>query len=123
MLPLYPAGTGCEGGGRHADGEAWHPVPGHPEGSQRQGEFCRLFSAVTYVLNVLLWSPPPQFPTHPLAVYNVSGEFAMMWHGAKAGAFDLRAAVMEAMTAFRRAGERNSSLLIFSAPPLVMQEM
>lgn len=29
----------------------------------------------------------------------------MMWHGAQAGAFDLRAAVMEAMTAFRRAGE------------------
>lgn len=47
-----------------------------------------------------------QFPTHPLAVYNVSGEFAMMWHGAQAGAFDLRAAVMEAMTAFRRAGKK-----------------
>uniref|UniRef100_A0A3Q2PPA9 Delta-aminolevulinic acid dehydratase n=1 Tax=Fundulus heteroclitus TaxID=8078 RepID=A0A3Q2PPA9_FUNHE len=45
-----------------------------------------------------------KFPTHPLAVYNVSGEFAMLWHGAKAGAFELRAAVMEAMTAFRRAG-------------------
>ncbi|XP_077593171.1 delta-aminolevulinic acid dehydratase [Stigmatopora nigra] len=45
-----------------------------------------------------------KFPTHPLAVYNVSGEFAMMWHGAQAGAFDLKAAVMEAMTAFRRAG-------------------
>ncbi|KAF3848800.1 hypothetical protein F7725_015297 [Dissostichus mawsoni] len=44
-----------------------------------------------------------KFPNHPLAVYNVSGEFAMMWHGAQAGAFDLRAAVMEAMTAFRRA--------------------
>uniref|UniRef100_A0A673GE36 porphobilinogen synthase n=1 Tax=Sinocyclocheilus rhinocerous TaxID=307959 RepID=A0A673GE36_9TELE len=43
-------------------------------------------------------------PTHPLAVYNVSGEFAMLWHGAEAGAFDLRTAVMEAMTAFRRAG-------------------
>lgn len=46
-----------------------------------------------------------QFPAHALAVYNVSGEFAMMWHGAQAGAFDLRAAVMESMTAFRRAGE------------------
>ncbi|KAG7499383.1 delta-aminolevulinic acid dehydratase [Solea senegalensis] len=45
-----------------------------------------------------------KFPNHPLAVYNVSGEFAMMWHGAQAGAFELRAAVMEAMTAFRRAG-------------------
>lgn len=49
-----------------------------------------------------------QFPTHPLAVYNVSGEFAMIWHGAQAGAFELKAAVMEAMTAFRRAGESNA---------------
>ena len=47
----------------------------------------------------------PQHPNHPLAVYNVSGEFAMLWHGAQAGAFDLKAAVMESMTAFRRAGE------------------
>lgn len=43
-------------------------------------------------------------PTHPLAVYHVSGEYAMLWHGAHAGAFDLRAAVMESMTSFRRAG-------------------
>ncbi|XP_038231086.1 delta-aminolevulinic acid dehydratase isoform X1 [Dermochelys coriacea] len=43
-------------------------------------------------------------PTHPLAVYHVSGEFAMLWHGAQAGAFNLKAAVMEVMTGFRRAG-------------------
>ena len=47
----------------------------------------------------------PQHPTHPLAVYHVSGEFAMLWHGAQAGAFSLEAAVREAVTAFRRAGE------------------
>lgn len=47
----------------------------------------------------------PQHPTHPLAVYHVSGEFAMLWHGAQAGAFSLQAAVREAVTAFRRAGE------------------
>ncbi|KAJ3605012.1 hypothetical protein NHX12_027063 [Muraenolepis orangiensis] len=45
-----------------------------------------------------------KYPTHLLAVYNVSGEFAMLWHGAQAGAFELRAAVMESMTSFRRAG-------------------
>eukprot|EP00062_Callorhinchus_milii_P014823 gi/632964411/ref/XP_007898386.1/ PREDICTED: delta-aminolevulinic acid dehydratase isoform X1 [Callorhinchus milii] len=45
-----------------------------------------------------------KYPTHPLAIYHVSGEFAMLWHGAKAGAFDLRTAVMEALTGFRRAG-------------------
>ncbi|XP_054854410.1 delta-aminolevulinic acid dehydratase isoform X1 [Eublepharis macularius] len=43
-------------------------------------------------------------PTHPLAVYHVSGEFAMLWHGAQAGAFNLKTAVLEAMTGFRRAG-------------------
>ncbi|XP_029469243.1 delta-aminolevulinic acid dehydratase isoform X1 [Rhinatrema bivittatum] len=43
-------------------------------------------------------------PNHPLAVYHVSGEYAMLWHGAQAGAFNLKVAVMEAMTSFRRAG-------------------
>lgn len=47
-----------------------------------------------------------QHPELPLAVYQVSGEFAMLWHGAQAGAFDLRTAVLEAMTAFRRAGKQ-----------------
>uniref|UniRef100_A0AAY5KS43 porphobilinogen synthase n=1 Tax=Esox lucius TaxID=8010 RepID=A0AAY5KS43_ESOLU len=31
-------------------------------------------------------------------------QFAMLWHAAQAGAFDLRTAVLESMTAFRRAG-------------------
>lgn len=47
-----------------------------------------------------------QHPELPLAVYHVSGEFAMLWHGAQAGAFDLKAAVLEAMTSFRRAGKQ-----------------
>ena len=40
----------------------------------------------------------------PLAAYNVSGEYAMLTHAAAAGAFDLRAAVLESLTAIRRAG-------------------
>ena len=47
-----------------------------------------------------------QHPELPLAVYQVSGEFAMLWHGAQAGAFDLRTAVLETMTAFRRADKK-----------------
>lgn len=43
----------------------------------------------------------------------------MMWHGAQAGAFDLRAAVMEAMTAFRRAGESGATCFVFF--PLVVR--
>lgn len=44
------------------------------------------------------------YPNHPLAIYHVSGEFAMLWHAAKAGAFDLKTAVMEVMHGMRRAG-------------------
>jgi porphobilinogen synthase len=40
----------------------------------------------------------------PLAAYCTSGEYAMLHHAAAAGAFDERAAVMEALTGIRRAG-------------------
>ncbi|HYA01027.1 MAG TPA: porphobilinogen synthase [Candidatus Binatia bacterium] len=40
----------------------------------------------------------------PLFAYNVSGEYAMIHHAARAGAFDERAAALEALTAIRRAG-------------------
>ena len=43
--------------------------------------------------------------THlPLAAYNVSGEYAMVWHAAAAGAGDLRSMVRESMFAIQRAG-------------------
>lgn len=40
----------------------------------------------------------------PLFAYCVSGEYAMLEHAAAAGAFDRRAAILEALTAIRRAG-------------------
>ncbi len=40
----------------------------------------------------------------PLAVYQVSGEYAMIKAAAAAGALDERAAIQETLTAFRRAG-------------------
>jgi porphobilinogen synthase len=40
----------------------------------------------------------------PLAVYHVSGEYAMIKAGAKAGVIDEKAIVLETMTAFKRAG-------------------
>jgi porphobilinogen synthase len=42
--------------------------------------------------------------SRPLAVYQVSGEYAMIKAAAAAGVMDERALVMETMTAFRRAG-------------------
>lgn len=40
----------------------------------------------------------------PVAVYQVSGEFAMLHAGAAAGALDLRRAVLETFVSFKRAG-------------------
>ncbi|PVD22240.1 hypothetical protein C0Q70_18048 [Pomacea canaliculata] len=45
-----------------------------------------------------------KYPTHPLAIYHVSGEYAMLYHAAAAGAFQLKAAVMESLYSMRRAG-------------------
>lgn len=45
-----------------------------------------------------------QHSSRPLAVYHVSGEYAMIKAGAAAGVIDERAIVLETMTAFKRAG-------------------
>lgn len=45
-----------------------------------------------------------EYPNIPLFVYQVSGEYATLYHGAKAGAIDLNAGVMETLTSMRRAG-------------------
>lgn len=42
----------------------------------------------------------------PIAAYQVSGEYAMLQHAAHAGALDYRAAMLESLTAIRRAGAR-----------------
>ena len=43
-------------------------------------------------------------PNHPMFIYQVSGEYAMLSHGGSAGAFDLKAAVLETIVSMRRAG-------------------
>ncbi len=45
-----------------------------------------------------------RFPEHPLAAYNVSGEYAMIKAAAANGWLDERQAVMELLTGIRRAG-------------------
>jgi porphobilinogen synthase len=40
----------------------------------------------------------------PTAVYQVSGEYAMLKAAAQAGALDVRAAVLEVLTSMKRAG-------------------
>jgi porphobilinogen synthase len=51
----------------------------------------------------ILWRVRERF-AKPTAAYHVSGEFAMVKAGVKAGCFDERAAVLEIMTSIKRAG-------------------
>jgi porphobilinogen synthase len=44
------------------------------------------------------------FPDHPLAIYQVSGEYAMLWHGAQHNVFNLKEAVLESLESGLRAG-------------------
>lgn len=44
-------------------------------------------------------------PNHPLACYQVSGEFAMLHAGADAGVYELKAMAFESVEGFLRAGE------------------
>ncbi|EGD83378.1 delta-aminolevulinic acid dehydratase [Salpingoeca rosetta] len=58
-----------------------------------------------------------EFPHLPLSVYQVSGEYAMLYHAAQAGAVDLREGVLESMTSFRRAG---ATLIITYFTPRIL---
>ncbi|MCC5849485.1 MAG: porphobilinogen synthase [Verrucomicrobia bacterium] len=52
----------------------------------------------------------------PVAVYQVSGEFAMMHAAAEKGLLDLRAAMIESLTCFKRAGA--DMILTYFAPEM-----
>eukprot|EP00731_Ephydatia_muelleri_P036337 Em0238g4a len=60
-----------------------------------------------------------RYPFHPLAIYHVSGEYAMLYHGSTAGAFDLKKAVMETITSMRRAG--GADIIITYFTPSLLQ--
>jgi len=53
----------------------------------------------------------------PIAAYQVSGEYAMLWHAANAGSFDLKTAVLESLTSIRRAGA--SIIISYYTPKLL----
>uniref|UniRef100_A0A6A7G1P2 Delta-aminolevulinic acid dehydratase n=2 Tax=Hirondellea gigas TaxID=1518452 RepID=A0A6A7G1P2_9CRUS len=52
----------------------------------------------------LVRSVKDAFPHLPMFIYQVSGEYAMLHHGAAAGVFDLRKILSEVFTGMRRAG-------------------
>ncbi len=55
----------------------------------------------------------------PVLAYQVSGEYSMLLHAARAGAFELSTALHETLTAFHRAGAR--AVITYFAPQLVAE--
>ena len=53
----------------------------------------------------------------PLAAFQVSGEYAMLWHAAAAGSFELKRAVLESLAGIRRAGA--DILITYFAPQVL----
>jgi porphobilinogen synthase len=53
----------------------------------------------------------------PIACYQVSGEFAMIYHAAQAGGLELKRAVLETMTGFLRAG--STIIITYFTPQLL----
>lgn len=58
-----------------------------------------------------------EFPEYPMFIYQVSGEYSMLLHGAKAGAFDLKNTLMEVLTSMRRAG--GDCIITYFVPTLL----
>ncbi|KAJ3293806.1 hypothetical protein HK104_004175 [Borealophlyctis nickersoniae] len=56
-------------------------------------------------------------PDLPLAIYQVSGEYAMLWHSAKHNVFDLKTAVLESLEGALRAGA--NILITYYTPQLL----
>ncbi|XP_044265673.1 delta-aminolevulinic acid dehydratase [Tribolium madens] len=57
------------------------------------------------------------YPEYPMFVYQVSGEYAMIYHAAKAGALDFKTALCEILVSLRRAG---ADVIISYYTPVVL---
>ena len=57
-------------------------------------------------------------PHHPMFVYQVSGEYAMLIHGSDKGAFNKKSIILEVMASFRRAG---ADVIISYFTPLLLE--
>nr|CAH7725284.1 unnamed protein product [Callosobruchus chinensis] len=58
------------------------------------------------------------YPDHPMFVYQVSGEYAMIYWAAQKGVFDLRVALTEILSSLRRAG---ADVIITYYTPLILE--
>lgn len=61
-----------------------------------------------------------KYPEYPMFVYQVSGEYSMIFQAAQQGIFDLKAGLMELLGAYRRAG---ADIIISYYTPQILEWM
>ncbi|KAJ2800812.1 Aminolevulinate dehydratase [Coemansia helicoidea] len=110
-------------GARFGDRAAYQLPPGSRglgrraiERDVREGADIIMVKPATFYLDVIR-DAKEIAPNHPVAAYQVSGEFAMLHHAAAAGVFDLKAAVLENMACLQRAG--CSLIITYFTPELL----
>ncbi|KAJ1729818.1 Aminolevulinate dehydratase [Coemansia biformis] len=82
----------------------------------REGADIIMVNPATFCLDIIRGAEAIA-PNHPIAAYQVSGEFAMLHHAAAAGGVDLETAVLESMICLQRAG--CSLILTYFTPELL----
>ncbi|KAI4459954.1 delta-aminolevulinic acid dehydratase [Holotrichia oblita] len=65
----------------------------------------------------LVQSVKKAHPHHPMFIYQVSGEYSMIYHAASNGVFDLKVALTEILTSMRRAG---ADVIITYYTPIIL---
>ncbi|CAK9299975.1 unnamed protein product [Gordionus sp. m RMFG-2023] len=82
----------------------------------REGADILMVKPATMYLDVVKLAKT-RFPSFPLATYHVSGEYAMLYHTAKAGCIDLESALVETVLCMKRAG---ADIIITYFTPLLL---
>lgn len=114
------AGSAPLKGGRHA-----YQLPSQARGLARRASFRDASQGA----DILMVKPAGPYldivrdirsdhPNHPLAVYQVGGEYAMLYWSAQNGVFSLREGVMETVHGFFRAG---ANLIITYYTPQILR--
>ena len=104
-----PFRDAAEGAPQYGDRRTYQMDPGNAREALREAALDVEESADMLIVKPglpyldILWRVKERFGL-PTAVYNVSGEYAMVKAAAERGWLDERTAVMEMMTAFKRAG-------------------
>lgn len=105
---MLPTTTSCQGLGEKSDSSCFYfyCLPSDPNQLRDVAEGADIIMVKPTLPYLDILADAAQLaPNHPLACYQVSGEFAMIHAGAAAGVYDLRTMASETADSMLRAGK------------------